>query len=158
MLGIGSGCVKLSTKGEYGLRAMYDLAELYGEGPISLKSVAARQDISEPYLEQLFALLKKSGIVKSVRGAQGGYTLSKEPREITVGEVIYALEGSFAPMDCVSTSNVEQCKRAEFCVTRQIWSKVKVAVDNVLDGITLQDMKDEAIKIRSGKDYYMYYI
>jgi len=148
----------LSTKGEYGLRAMYDLAELHGSGPISLKSVAERQDISEPYLEQLFALLKKSGLVKSVRGAQGGYTLSREPKEITVGEVLRALEGSFAPMDCVDTSTIESCKRAEYCVTRQIWHKVKVAVDGVLDGITLEDMKEEASKIRSGKDYYMYYI
>lgn len=150
--------MKLSTKGEYGLRAMYDLAELYGEGPISLKSVAERQDISEPYLEQLFALLKKSGLVKSVRGAQGGYTLAREPYEITVGEVLRALEGNFAPMDCVDAGVIEPCKRAEYCVTRQIWGKVKDAVDGVLDGITLQDMKDDAAKIRAGKDYYMYYI
>lgn len=150
--------MKLSTKGEYGLRAMYDLAEMYGQGPTSLKSIAERQDISEPYLEQLFALLKKSGIVKSIRGAQGGYTLARDPQELTVGEVLRALEGPFAPMDCVDTSNIEPCKRAEFCVTRQIWSKVKDAVDDVLDGITLQDMKNEAAKIRSNKDYYMYYI
>ena len=150
--------MKFSSKSEYGLRAMFDLAELYGTGAVSIKSIAERQDISDPYLEQLFALLKKSGIVKSIRGAQGGYMLSKDPADITVGEVLQALEGPFSPMDCVSTVNPEPCKRTQYCVTRQIWTKVKDAVDDVLDNITLQDMKEEAEKIRSGKDYYMYYI
>lgn len=150
--------MKLSSKSEYGLRAMYDLAEFHGTGPISIKSIAERQDISDAYLEQLFALLKKSSIVKSIRGAQGGYMLAREPGDITVGEVLEALEGPFSPMDCVRTSGPEPCKRTEYCVTRQIWSKLKDAVDDVLENITLQDMKEEAAKIRSGKDCYMYYI
>lgn len=84
--------------------------------------------------------------------------LSRDPEDITVGEVLQALEGPFSPMECVSKANPEPCKRTEYCVTRQIWTKVKDAVDDVLDNITLQDMKEEAAKIRSGKDYYMYYI
>ncbi|GAW92688.1 RrF2 family transcriptional regulator [Calderihabitans maritimus] len=150
--------MKLSTKGEYGLRAMFDLAMRYGEGPISLKSIAERQDISEHYLEQLAAGLRKAGLVKSVRGAQGGYILAREPDEITVGEIIRVLEGPIAPMDCVSEEATETCERAETCVTRGIWEKVKEKVSEVLDSITLADMCREADKIKSKNDYYMYYI
>ncbi|SMB98832.1 transcriptional regulator, BadM/Rrf2 family [Thermanaeromonas toyohensis ToBE] len=150
--------LKLSTRGEYGLRAMFDLAQRYGEGPISLKSVAERQDISEHYLEQLFASLRKAGLVRSVRGAQGGYTLAREPREIKVGEIIRVLEGPIAPMDCVSEEEGEgTCARAETCVARTIWEKVRDSIAGVLDSITLEDMVAEAHRLQP-KDKYMYYI
>ncbi|KKM09243.1 Rrf2 family transcriptional regulator [Clostridiales bacterium PH28_bin88] len=150
--------MKLSTKGEYGLRAMFDLAQHFGEGPISLKSVAERQEISEHYLEQLIAGLRKAGLVKSVRGAQGGYTLAREPAEITVGDVIRVLEGPIAPMDCVSDEETDLCSRAEFCITRNIWEKVRDSINEVLDSINLQDMCDEAEKVKQGQEYLMYYI
>lgn len=137
---------------------MFDLALRYGEGPIPLKSIAERQEISEHYLEQLIAGLRKSGLVKSVRGAQGGYILAKEPGEITVGDVIRVLEGPIAPMDCVNEEETDLCNRAETCVTRGIWQKVKESIDGVLDSITLEDMVQEAEKVNQSRDYYMYYI
>ncbi|WP_227765880.1 RrF2 family transcriptional regulator [Zhaonella formicivorans] len=150
--------MKLSTKGEYGLRAMFDLALRYGEGPISLKSIAERQDISDHYLEQLISGLRKAGLVKSIRGAQGGYILGREPAEITVGDVIRVLEGPIAPMDCVNEEEPDLCCRAETCITRGIWEKVRDSINDVLDSITLEDMVQEAAKVNQSNDYYMYYI
>jgi len=151
--------LNFSTRGEYGLRAMFDLALHHGEGPISLKSVAERQGISDHYLEQLIAALRKAGLVKSVRGAQGGYTLSREPREIKVSEIIRILEGPIAPMDCVSGNQEECCYRAETCVTKNIWEKVRDSVNQVLDNITLEDMCRQAEQIsQQQQGNYMYYI
>ncbi len=135
--------MRISTKGEYGLRAMFDLAQRYGEGPISLKSVAERQEVSEHYLEQLIANLRKAGLVKSVRGAQGGYVLSREPENITVGDIIRVLEGPIAPVDCVNEEDPEFCGRAESCVTKGIWEKVRDCISNILDSISLADMCQE---------------
>lgn len=150
--------MKLSTRGEYGLRAMFDLAQHYGEGPIPIKSVAERQDISEHYLEQLIAVLRKAGLVKSVRGAQGGYVLSREPEEITVGDIIRVLEGPIAPVECLNTAEGESCERAETCVTRGIWEKVRDSISDVLDSFTLADMVAKANQMRQDSKYYMYYI
>lgn len=150
--------MKLSTRGEYGLRAMFDLAQHYGEGPIPIKSVAERQDISEHYLEQLIAALRKAGLVKSVRGAQGGYTLSREPEEITVGDIIRVLEGPIAPVDCLNAGEGESCERAETCVTKGIWEKVRDSISDVLDSFTLADMVAKASQMRQNSKYYMYYI
>lgn len=138
--------MKISTKGRYGVTAMYDLALHYGSGPISLKNVAKRQHISEHYLEQLMGALRKAGFVKSVRGAQGGYTLTQDPKCITVGDIIRVMEGPTAPVDCLlgQEHNNEYCERASICVTRGVWAKVRDAIDNVLDSITLADLcKDE---------------
>jgi Rrf2 family cysteine metabolism transcriptional repressor len=135
-------CVKLSTKGRYGVAAMYDLALHYGQGPISLKSVASRQGISEHYLEQLMGTLRKSGYVKSVRGARGGYALTKEPAQISVGDIIKIMEGPIAPVDCLLTDAVdnEYCQRASICVTRGVWAKVRDSINGVLDSISLADL------------------
>ena len=134
--------MKLSTKGRYGVSAMYDLALHYGQGPISLKSVALRQGISEHYLEQLMGTLRKAGFVKSVRGAQGGYTLTKDPDVISVGDIIRIMEGPIAPVDCLLSDAVdnEYCERACACVTRNVWAKVRDSISNVLDSITLADL------------------
>lgn len=140
--------MKISTKGRYGVSAMYDLAMHYGQGPISLKSVAERQGISEHYLEQLMGTLRKAGYVKSLRGAQGGYTLTKDPESITVGDIIRIMEGPIAPVDCLLTEskNNEYCKRASFCPTRGVWAKVRDSIDAVLDSISLADLcKEEQI-------------
>ncbi|MEG6585603.1 RrF2 family transcriptional regulator [Dendrosporobacter sp. 1207_IL3150] len=134
--------MKLSTKGRYGVAAMYDLALHYGQGPISLKSVAQRQGISEHYLEQLMGALRKAGYVKSIRGSQGGYTLTKDPTQITVGDIITIMEGPIAPVDCVLTDEAENtyCERAGACVTRGVWAKVRDSINNVLDSISLADL------------------
>jgi len=148
--------MKLSTKGRYGVMAMFDLALHGGQVPLSLKTIAERQDISEPYLEQLISTLRKAGLVKSVRGAQGGYMLALSPDQITVGSIIRSLEGSMAPTECVAEDDPACCDKADSCVTRIIWEKIRKSIDDVIDSITLQDMIDDYEKI-SGQDN-MYYI
>lgn len=138
--------MKLSTKGRYGLKAMFDLAVNYGNEPISLKSIAERQDISEHYLEQLMAILRKSGLVQSVRGAYGGYLLAREPSEITVGDVLRALEGPIGLVDCVLEQDAVECLKYHDCVTRIVWEKIRDSIVGTIDSITLEDMYDEAQK------------
>jgi Rrf2 family transcriptional regulator, cysteine metabolism repressor len=145
---LGEILMRISTKGRYGVAAMYDLALHYGAGPQALKSVAERQGISESYLEQLVSALRKGGYVKSVRGAQGGYALSKDPKDISVGDIIRLLEGPIAPVDCVlsdvDSSENEYCAKAGRCVTRGVWAKVRDSITKVVDSITLADLcRDE---------------
>ncbi|WP_352418531.1 Rrf2 family transcriptional regulator [Proteiniborus sp.] len=149
--------MKLSTKGRYGLKAMFELALHYGEGPIPLRNIAESQDISEHYLEQLIAVLRKNGLTISVRGAQGGYLLNDEPKNITVGDVIRALEGDIAPSDCVLDENIGKCLKEDYCVTKNVWIKIKNSINEVIDSITLQDMVDDFI-VTDKKKGYMYYI
>jgi Rrf2 family protein len=111
-----------------------------------LKSIAERQGISEHYLEQLISGLRKAGLVKSVRGAQGGYLLGREPGKIKIGDIIRVLEGPIAPTDCVSEENPECCAKADYCMTRSIWEKVRDSIAEVLDSITLEDMLKDAKK------------
>ncbi len=149
--------VKLSTKGRYGVKAMFDLAEHFGDGPVALKGIAERQGISEHYLEQLMAVLRKAGLVKSIRGAQGGYVLAREPANITVGDIIRVLEGPLAPTECVSEEEPEKCKNAPTCITRTIWQKMRDSLAEVIDSITLADMVRDAEKIKA-QNNLMYYI
>lgn len=139
--------MKLSTKGRYGVHAMYDLALHYGQGPISLRSVAERQGISEHYLEQLMGTLRKAGYVKSVRGAQGGYILTKEPKDITVGDIVRVMEGPIAPVDCLldGKNNNQYCSKAGCCVTRNVWEKVQVSITQVLENISLEDLCNDKV-------------
>ena len=134
--------MKLSTKGRYGVIAMYELALHYGEGPISLKIIAAKQDISEHYLEQLICTLRNAGFVTSMRGAQGGYLLTKNPAEITVGDIITVMEGPIALVDCLLTDITynQYCNKAGRCVTRGVWAKVCDSISSVLNSITLADL------------------
>ncbi len=137
--------MKLSTKGRYGLKAMFDLALNYGDKPISLTTIAERQNVSVNYLEQLIAPLRKAGYVKSVRGAQGGYLLNVDPNEITVKDILTVLEGPLAPTDCVKIDSDDSCTNADYCVTRLIYAKLRDSIDSVVTSITLQDMvKDHA--------------
>ncbi|MCG8502654.1 MAG: Rrf2 family transcriptional regulator [Firmicutes bacterium] len=149
--------MKLSTKGRYGVRAMLDLAINASENHISLKSIAENQKISEHYLEQLIATLRKAGLVKSIRGAQGGYTLAYPSSQITVGAVLRALEGSLAPVDCVLEDEPYECDISTCCVTKKIWERVRDSINEVVDSITLQDLVDDYRKIHSN-DGYMFYI
>jgi Rrf2 family protein len=141
--------MKLSTKGRYGVKAMLDLALHNSEGQISLKSIAERQNISENYLEQLFASLRKAGLVKSIRGAQGGYNLSNEPKNISVGDILRALEGSLAPVDCVSDVDPVKCEKSGVCVTKFIWAKIRDGVNSVVDSISLEDLIEEHRKSKN---------
>lgn len=131
--------MKISTKGRYALRLMLDLA-IYNTGqPVSIKDVARRQQISEKYLEQIISVLNKAGYVRSIRGAQGGYLLKKEPKEYTVGMILRLTEGDLAPVSCVGEESSE-CDRREACVTVRIWEQINDAVNNVVDNITLADL------------------
>lgn len=132
--------MKLSTKGQYGVKAMFDLALNYGEEPVSLKSVADRQCVSEYYLEQLIAVLRRENLVKSIRGAQGGYVLARDPSEITVGEILNVLEGPLEISECLSEEAGPECSKINYCATRLIWIKIRKAVNDVVNSITLKDM------------------
>ena len=143
--------MKLSTKGRYGLKAMFQLAVYYGEGPVPLKNVAEEQNFSENYLEQLVSVLKKDGFLESVRGAQGGYMLAKPPKDITVGNILRTLEGDMAPADCVIDDEMYKCEREEYCVTKLVWARIRDSINDVIDAITLQDMVDEHNKLMINK-------
>lgn len=131
--------MRLSTKGRYGLMAMFQLAQEYGNGPISLREIAEEQELSNSYLEQLFSVLRKDGLIESVRGAQGGYLLSDEPNNITVGHILRSLEGDLSPADCAGESLIE-CSKEENCATKLVLVKIKDSIDAVVDSITLEDM------------------
>ena len=147
--------MKLSTRARYGTRALLDLALHGGEGPVLLRDIARRQQISSPYLEHLIAPLIAAGVIRSTRGARGGIWLAKSPREIRLNEVIGLLEGSIAPVECVN--DPEYCPRSEFCVTRDIWSELKKAMDGVLESTTLQDLVERQKKAEQPADT-MYHI
>ncbi|HEX75410.1 MAG TPA: Rrf2 family transcriptional regulator [Dehalococcoidia bacterium] len=136
--------MKISTKGRYGTRAMLDLALHYGEGSILVKDIARRQQISERYLEHLLISLKVAGVVRSARGTRGGFTLARPPSQIRLGEIIRAMEGSVAPVECVD--DPEGYSRAPFCATHDVWVEVKKAVNGVLDSISLQDLVERQAK------------
>lgn len=138
--------MRLSTRGRYGLKAMYQLAMHYGEGPIPLKQIADKENLSENYLEQLVSQLRREGLLNSVRGAQGGYMLAMPPKDITVGNILRILEGNLAPADCIIEDDYE-CSNEDNCVTKLVWIKIKDSIDQVVDSITLQDMIEESKKI-----------
>ena len=126
---------------------MVDLAIHYGTQPISIKSISERQHISEYYLEQLFSTLRKSGLIKSIRGARGGYVLNRTPKEITVAEVMYVLEGPIEISDCLENGS---CTNMECCATRLLWERVKNSLDSVLKSTTLSDMVNDYNNMRKG--------
>jgi Rrf2 family protein len=136
--------MKVSTRGEYGVRAMVALAHHYGIGPMSIAAVAKESSVPYAYLEQLIVPLRKAGLVESKRGAQGGYQLTRPPDEVKVGEVYRIMEGPVAPMDCVSEDLSEQtCPLIEGCETRPVWLKLRDSIAGVLDSMTLADLVDQ---------------
>jgi Rrf2 family protein len=147
--------MKLSTRGQYGTRALLDLALHLGEEPVPLKDIARRQQISLPYLEHLITPLIAAEMVRSVRGARGGIWLAKPPQDIRLSEVIRILEGSIAPVECVS--NPGTCPRSELCAARDVWSELEKAMDGVLESTTLQDLVERQ-KRKEGVEEMMYYI
>lgn len=148
--------MKISTKGRYGLRAMVDLAINSTEEHVDLKNIADRQQISKSYLEHMFSSLKKSGLVKSVKGPQGGYLLSREAKNITVGDVLRALEGNLSVID-EDILLSEDKTPLRHCIHNNVWFKINEAIANVVDNITIQFLVDE-FKRTEGNDLLMYYI
>ena len=134
--------MQISTRGRYALRIMLDLA-ICGKGElVKVKDIASRQEISEKYMEQIISVLKKAGYVKSIRGAQGGYMLTRKPEEYTVGMILRAAEGSLAPVSCLD-EDINHCEHAGRCTTLTIWQQLKDAIDNVVDNTTLADLIEE---------------
>lgn len=130
--------MKISTKGRYALRLMLDLATYNTGKPVSIKDISKRQNISEKYLEQIISVLNKAGYTRSIRGAQGGYLLSKQPVDYTVGMILRLTEGDLSPVSCVNAEG--DCEKKESCVTVMIWEKLNAAVNDVVDNITLEDL------------------
>ena len=130
--------MKVSTKGRYALRLMLDLA-LEEDKMVKLKDVAARQEISVKYLEQIISVLQKCGYVKSMRGPGGGYTLAKKPVEYTVGMILRQIEGSLAPVSCLEEEE-NSCSRSRSCVTLRLWQMLYDAINGVVDQVTLGDL------------------
>jgi Rrf2 family cysteine metabolism transcriptional repressor len=130
--------MKLSTRARYGIRALLDLARNGESGPVSLKDIAERQEISMSYLEHLINPLVAGGVIRTVRGSKGGIVLSKPAVQIKLSDVVVLLEGSTAPVDCVDSP--ENCQRSDKCVTRDVWIELKEAIDGVLSSITLQEL------------------
>lgn len=135
--------MKISTKGRYGLRAFVDLAIHSEEMPISISSISGRQDISEKYLEQLMTLLKRAGLVKSIRGAGGGYQLAKPANKISVGDVLRALEGNLEPASCAAFHDGEICRTESVCVTKHVWKKINESINNTVNQILISTLVEE---------------
>ena len=134
--------MKLSTRTRYGIRAILELAENYGKGPLPLKTIARHQELSVKYLEQLMIVLKSAGLVQSVRGSKGGYILAKTPSQIKVSDCFNCLEGPVITSECVDNNSF--CPRTADCVARELWAEVQNAITVVLQSITLQNLVDRA--------------
>ena len=134
--------MRISTKGRYALRLMLDLAEHQGDGCVSLKDVAQRQDISKKYLEQIVPTLSRAGFLLTNRGYQGGYMLAKSPDKYSVGMILRLTEGSLAPVACLD-QEPNECERSAECITLPVWEGLYKVITEYLDGITLQDIIDQ---------------
>lgn len=140
--------LRLSTKGQYGVRAMFELAKNYKKGPLTIKEIARRQGVSVSYLEQLLNKLRKSELIRSRKGPGGGYVINSKPEEISVGLILHSLEGPVAITQCLDPS-AKSCKRVEGCVARLLWKSLGEKIENFLDTINLNDLlKEEAKLIR----------
>jgi len=145
--------MKLTMKGDYGLRAMLDMAAYYGQGPIESADIARRQYIPEQYLDQILMALRKEGLVKSIRGPKGGHMLAKSPAQITMAQVMQALEGYVPPMECLP--NPDFCKLSPGCALRVVWQKIDLMTQQVLSSTTIEEL---ARQHQTGNMETMYYI
>ena len=136
--------MRLTTKGRYGLRAMFELAKDYRKGPVAIKTISERQHLSIHYLEQLLSKLRKGGLINSIRGPGGGYVLAKRPTEISVGDIVRTLEGPIALATCTDESHLKKtCEHFDECVTRLVWNRIGKKIEEALDGVTLADLNRE---------------
>ena len=144
--------MRLSTRCRYGIHAMFDLAQNVGEGPQTIRAIAERQLVPEQYLEQIIGVLRREGLVKSLRGAQGGYMLAKAPEEISIGELIRLLEGPVMMADCMG--DADACIRSGQCPSRVVWERLTESINGVVDAITLADMLDDQVRLQSGEETF----
>lgn len=140
--------MKLSTKGRYGLRAMIDLALYSEKEPVAIARIAARQQISESYLEHLIAKLRKAGLVTSVRGACGGYVPGRPAEEISVGDILRALEGNLDPVDCPGIRDSGGCGGSDACVTKYVWKRINDSINRTVDEIKLSELLEESREVQ----------
>jgi Rrf2 family transcriptional regulator, cysteine metabolism repressor len=148
VLGNPQTAFHVSTRGEYGMRLMVDLARHWQQGSTSLHAVAQREDLPEAYLEQLVAVLRKAGLVNGKRGAGGGYMLARDPSAITAGDIVRALEGPIEPQICTAEGDpVVNCIREQDCGTRAVWVKLQSTIAQALDGMTLADLAKEKVTV-----------
>ncbi len=138
--------LRLSTKGQYGVRAMFELAKNYKKGPLTIKEIARRQGVSVSYLEQLLNKMRKSKLIKSIKGPGGGYEINKKPKEISIGMILNSLEGPVAIAHCLDPS-AQGCKRVEGCVARLLWKSLGEKIEDFLDTINLNDLLKEETKL-----------
>ena len=138
--------MKMSTKDRYGIRAMIDLSFCSEEEAVSISSISSRQNISESYLEQLVAKLRKAGLVVSIRGAQGGYKLARDASEISVGDILRALEGNLDAVECPGLKAENGCQGADVCVTKYVWQRINESITEAVDDIKLQQLVEESKK------------
>lgn len=145
--------MKLSTKSEYGLRAMVELARAYGTGPLALAEIARTQGVSEGYLEQLIASLRRAGLVVATRGVKGGYTLAASPASVTAGRIIRALEGPLDLIECATEYGAESsCQRETACGSRRLWLRLRDSIVDVLDSTTLADLCPNLSRLGNGEE------
>ena len=145
--------MKLSSRTRYGMRAILELALEYGKAPLQIKTIAVREDISNKYLEQLIAMLKAAGLVRSIRGPRGGYMLAKPPSEIQLKDVFFTLEGPIIPVECLE--HAEYCPRCTDCATRQIWQDLQDAILGVLESVTLADLVEQSESSKKTNNYHI---
>ena len=143
--------MKISTKGRYGLRAYIDLARYGSEEPVSIGSIAQRQHLSERYLEQLMAKMKKAGLVKSIRGAGGGYMPARDVSTVSVGDVLRALEGDMELVDCAALHDDEECRMKDQCVTKYVWKRINDSITQAVDTMMLDQLIEESRKKQKEK-------
>ncbi len=143
--------IKLSTRSRYGTRLMLRLALNYGKGPVFLRDIAREEGVSEKYLSQLVIPLRSNSLIVSLRGSKGGYTLARSPRDITLGEVVEALEGGLELVDCVH--NPSLCDRSKYCVTRDLWGELEESIRERLFSITLQDLVERHLRKKDAPTY-----
>lgn len=141
--------MKLSTRGNYGLRAVYELTRHYGKGPLAIRQISKQQTIPMKYLEQILYRLKKSGIIESVRGPSGGYVLSDHPGNFSVGDILRALEGPFIMSGCIRNHDSDHCVRPERCISNILWSEIEKKFADILDEISLIDLTELDCKFTS---------
>ena len=132
--------MKVSMKGDYGVRALVELAHRYGEGQVQSAAIASAQSIPEPYLDQLLTTLRRAGFIRSVRGPQGGHSLIRDPHDLRLSEVVAALEGSLSPIACLD--DPDGCPKASNCSLRSVWQEIEAATLRVLDNITIADLAE----------------
>ena len=145
--------MRVSMKVDYGVRALVDLAQHYGQGPAQSKDIAARQGIPEPFLDQLLTSLRKAGFINSRRGPQGGHALARLPSQVSLGEIISSLEGSVAPIDCVE--GLTQCVRSGSCAQREVWQSIAESIHNMLNSISIDDLAQRQLRREEQAMYYI---